>query len=91
MEKGNRGMSPYMRRGRRNRGFATSIMSKKDTAMKKILGAGFAMVLALGLAGQVSAAATQSTSTGVVRVAAGEYDYPPFGSQNWWDLQGDRG
>jgi hypothetical protein len=64
--------------------------------MKTILAALLAMAIVGGLAGQASAAASTSTpgtagSAAPFSLAEAEYDFPAFGTQQWWQLQEDRG
>lgn len=58
--------------------------------MKIILTTLLAMSALAAVAGQAGAASKPAHEASL-NVAAAEYDFPPFGSEQWWELQGDRG
>jgi hypothetical protein len=66
---------------------------KGTETMKTILAAFIAMAIVGGLAGQASAAASTGNrgSAASFTVAEADYDSPAFGTQQWWQLQEDRG
>lgn len=64
--------------------------------MKIVFAAILSVPLMTGLVGQASAAASAqmiggSATSATYHVAANEYDFPAFGSQQWWEQEGDRG
>jgi hypothetical protein len=61
--------------------------------MKTILATLLGISVMAGLATQSSAVSSLPAAphSAIVNVAAADYDNPGFGSQRWWDQQGDRG